>query len=84
MTDSESQQVNIHEAKTNLSRLITEVEKGGEVIIARNGEPVARLTPIEKKPRRAFGSMKHLIGDVPDDVFAPMTDEDELREWGMA
>ena len=35
--------VNIHEAKTHLSRLLTQVENGEEVIIARNGKPVARL-----------------------------------------
>jgi prevent-host-death family protein len=38
--------VNIHEAKTHLSRLIEEVAAGGEVIIARNGKPVARLLPV--------------------------------------
>lgn len=38
--------VNIHEAKTHLSRLIEEVAAGDEVIIARNGTPVARLLPI--------------------------------------
>lgn len=38
--------VNIHEAKTNLSRLIEEVAGGAEVVIARNGTPVARLHPI--------------------------------------
>jgi prevent-host-death family protein len=41
--------VNIHEAKTHLSRLIEEVAAGGEVIIARNGKPVARLVPAEAR-----------------------------------
>jgi prevent-host-death family protein len=46
--------VNIHEAKTHLSRLIEEVAVGNEVIIARNGKPVARLLPIAPRllPRR--------------------------------
>jgi prevent-host-death family protein len=46
--------VNIHEAKTHLSRLIEEVAAGDEVIIARNGRPVARLLPIagRLRPRR--------------------------------
>jgi prevent-host-death family protein len=40
--------VNIHEAKTHLSRLIDEVKAGEEVIITRNGKPVARLMPVQK------------------------------------
>ena len=49
--------VNIHEAKTHLSRLIEEVEAGEDVIIARNGKPVARLMPIQKtrSPRTPGG-----------------------------
>jgi prevent-host-death family protein len=49
--------VNIHEAKTHLSRLIEEVEAGEEVIIARNGKPVARLTAAQKirSPRTPGG-----------------------------
>ena len=41
--------VNTHEAKTNLSRLIDEVQKGAEVVIARANRPVARLVPIREK-----------------------------------
>ncbi len=46
-------QVNVHEAKTQLSRLLQEVEDGEEIVIARNGEPVARLVrhEEERKPR---------------------------------
>ncbi len=40
--------VNVHEAKTHLSRLLVQVESGEEVVIARSGEPVARLVPIAK------------------------------------
>jgi prevent-host-death family protein len=45
--------VNVHEAKTQLSRLLQEVEDGEEIVIARNGTPVARLVPHveERKPR---------------------------------
>ncbi len=44
--------VNIHKAKTNLSRLVDAVERGevAEIIIARNGKPAARLAPLEKRP----------------------------------
>lgn len=46
------QTYNVHEAKTQLSRLLERVEAGEEIIIARNGDPVARLTRIEPRPRR--------------------------------
>ena len=47
-------QVNMHEAKTQLSKLVDEVQSGTEVIIARSGKPVARLVPYEacKAPRK--------------------------------
>ncbi len=65
-------QVNIHEAKTNLSKLIA---KGQEVIIARYGEPVARLTPIRLKTQnRKPGSAKGKF-EVPDEFFEPLPDE---------
>jgi prevent-host-death family protein len=44
--------VNVHDAKTNLSKLLEEVEAGGEVIIARNGKPVARLLRVRGALRR--------------------------------
>jgi len=49
-------QVNVHEAKTGLSRLLEEVEAGGRVVIARAGKPVAVLVPFKAAPkRRKFG-----------------------------
>ena len=52
-TESTDDVVNLHEAKTHLSRLIKRVEKGEQVIIARAGTPVARLVPLDfpSKPR---------------------------------
>ena len=44
--------VNVHEAKTHLSRLLERVEAGEEIVIARNGKPVARLVPVSTEPRR--------------------------------
>lgn len=41
--------VNVHEAKSTLSKLLDEVERGGQIIIARNGEPVAELRAIKKQ-----------------------------------
>lgn len=73
--------VNVHEAKTTLSQLLADVEQGAEVVIARRGRPVARLVPIERRARAAWGSLR-LPGPVPDDAFDPLGD-DELREWGL-
>lgn len=66
------QQVNIHEAKTQLSRLIELTQSGQEFIIAKAGKPVARLTPIERgKPPRRLGLLDGQIR-VPDDFNAPL------------
>ncbi len=67
--------VNVHEAKTQLSRLIEAVEAGEEVIIARAGKPVARLMPLEaSKPRRQLGLLAGRF-TVPDDFDAPLPDD---------
>ena len=71
--------VNIHEAKTNLSRLLAQVEAGEEVVIARNGKPVARLVRVQKRGRPQFGSMKGLI-KLDDSFFDPLPEE-ELAAW---
>jgi prevent-host-death family protein len=64
--------VNIHEAKTHLSRLLTRVERGDEVIIARAGQPVARLLPFDATPiRRTLGGDKGVFS-VPEDFDAPL------------
>jgi prevent-host-death family protein len=44
--------VNVHEAKTHLSRLLERVQQGEEIVIARAGKPVARLVPVEPTPAR--------------------------------
>ena len=64
--------VNIHEAKTHLSRLLEEVAAGGEVIISKAGKPIARLVPLEKKePIRRFGALKGQLW-IADDFDAPL------------
>lgn len=62
--------VNIFEAKTNLSRLIEAVETGAEpeIIIARNGRPVARLAPLEPKKKRVRLGLAEGLFEVPDDI----------------
>ncbi|MBS1221395.1 MAG: Prevent-host-death protein, partial [Proteobacteria bacterium] len=68
------QQVNIHEAKTQLSRLIELIQTGQEFIIAKAGKPVARLTSIGcGKPPRRLGLLDGQI-QVPDDFNAPLTE----------
>jgi prevent-host-death family protein len=62
--------VKIHEAKTNLSRLIARVEAGEEIIIARDDKPVVRLMKVvERGPRPRAGSMKGKLPDIPDEFF---------------
>jgi len=65
-------QVNIHEAKSTLSRLVEEVEAGGEVVIARAGKPVARLVPLASAARpRKPGFLKGSIR-IAADFDAPL------------
>jgi prevent-host-death family protein len=71
--------VNIHEAKTHLSRLLAEVEHGREVTIARAGRPVARLVPVQVPERRTLGLEAGAIW-IADDFDEPMPD-DWLDEW---
>lgn len=59
--------VNIHEAKTHLSRLLLRVGVGEEVIIAKAGKPVARLVPFEEQPaQRLPGTAKGQVIIAPD------------------
>lgn len=69
------QTVNIHEAKTNLSRLIEAVESGEEVVIARAGQPVAMLTAYQP-PRRKIAPPGSMEGEiwVADDFDDPIDD----------
>lgn len=66
--------VNIHEAKTHLSRIVDEVAAGAEVIIAKAGKPMARLSPLEAGlQRKRLGLLKGQI-KVPDDFNTPLDD----------
>jgi prevent-host-death family protein len=68
------EEVNVHEAKTHLSRLLLRVAGGEEIVIARAGKPVARLVPIEPKPQRVLGQDEGLF-EVPEDFDAALPDE---------
>lgn len=71
--------INVHAAKTNLSRLLERAESGEEIVIARAGKPVARLVPyVAERPKRVFGRLKGQIvvhGDFDAD------NEDIAREF---
>ena len=69
--------VNVHEAKTQLSRLLERAHAGEEVVIAKAGKPYARLCPLEPAAPRAAGL---LSGTVDESFFEPLPDE-ELAAW---
>jgi prevent-host-death family protein len=72
--------VKMHQAKSQLSKLIAAAIAGEEVVIARGSEPMVRLTPITPvKKTRKFGRYKGLL-KVPDSFFDPLTEE-ELALW---
>jgi prevent-host-death family protein len=70
-------EVDIHEAKTRLSGLLERVAMGEEVIIAKAGKPVAKIVPLEKRPKnRILGSARGEF-TVPDDLNDPLPVEIE-------
>ena len=72
--------ITIHKAKTQLSKLLEQVERGEEVIIARGRTPVARLVPYApEQPKRGFGSMKGRATIGPE--FWEPLQEEELKLW---
>lgn len=70
--------VNVHEAKSHLSRLLERVHAGEEIILAKSGKAYARLVPIrDETPCRRPGRLAGRIGDA---FFEPLP-EAELRAW---
>ena len=69
--------VNIHEAKTHLSRLLARAHAGEEIVIAKSGKPYAKLVPLDEKNERTPGLAK---GRVTDAFFEPLPEE-ELNSW---
>jgi len=70
--------VNIHEAKTQLSRLLLRVQEGEEITIAKAGKPQAKLVPIQERVERRPGLAR---GAVTEAFFEPLP-ENELSSWG--
>lgn len=67
----------VQAAKTQLSRILHDVEAGAEVTIFRGDRPVARLVPVEPVAKRRFGVMTFAV---PADFDAPLPEE-ELSAW---
>jgi len=67
--------VNIHEAKTHLSRLLARVVEGEEIVIAKSGNPVARLVAVERRPRRRIFGQDRGLFEVPDDFDDPLPED---------
>lgn len=65
--------VNMHEAKTGLSRLVERAEAGEEIIIARAGKPAAMLVPLTARRRRRLGLLDGRF-TIPEDFNAPLPD----------
>ena len=76
-------QFNIHDAKTNLSRIIDRVEHGEEIIISRAGHPVAKVIPLTRTVnRRGRGSLRGQLV-VADDWDSDEVNESIAQDFGM-
>lgn len=75
--------VNVHAAKTNLSRLLERAEAGEEIVIGRAGKPVAKLVPyVAERPKRVFGLLKgrivvHGDFDADNEAIAELFEADD-------
>jgi prevent-host-death family protein len=75
-------QFNVHEAKSNLSKLLDMALEGEEVVISRHGKPVARLAPvIIKRGKRILGAGRGSVIILSDDWAASMSDEEAEAFW---
>ena len=74
-------EVNIHEAKTHLSRLLAKVVAGEEVVIAKAGKPIARLVPMPNAPRKRVLGTAEGEFTVPDDFNDPLPKDVEESFW---
>ncbi|HUK68813.1 MAG TPA: type II toxin-antitoxin system prevent-host-death family antitoxin [Streptosporangiaceae bacterium] len=83
MSGDTAAQFNIHDAKTNLSRIIERVEHGEEIIISRAGHPVARVIPLTRRiDRHGRGSLRGKLV-VAEDWDSDEVNEAIARDFGM-
>lgn len=84
MAEADPKFVNVHEAKTHLSKLLDRAHAGEEIVLAKAGIPYAKLVPYrdpaKPKPRRQPGGLK-VTGDIPDSVWFDPLPEDEIELW---
>jgi len=76
--------VNVHEAKTHLSKLLKRAQAGEEIVLFKAGKPYAKLVPYDapaKKPDRVPGRLKGKWPELPDSFFFDPLPEEELRLW---
>ena len=77
-------QFNIHDAKTQLSRIIARVEAGEEIVISRDGHPVAKVVRLDTTVRRTGrGTLRGTIA-FADDWDAPETNDALARDFGLS
>jgi prevent-host-death family protein len=75
MDGSQKEPISLYEAKTHLSELVDRASAGEEIIIAKNGKPMARLIPLEKPRKKVtFGLGKGKV-EIPRDFDAPLPEE---------
>lgn len=76
--------LNVHEAKTHLSKYLAKVEEGEDVILCRNGMPIAKIIPFSPKkgPARKILGVASGKGKVSPGFFEPLTDE-EMPGMGL-
>ncbi|MFD3706374.1 type II toxin-antitoxin system Phd/YefM family antitoxin [Nocardia sp. NPDC058658] len=81
MAGSAAEQFNIHDAKTNLSRIIERVEQGEEIVISRAGTPVAKVVPLSRRVNRTGrGSLRGRL-ELSADWDSPETNADIARDF---
>jgi prevent-host-death family protein len=76
--------VTIHDAKTNLSKLLVAVQAGEEIVVCKGQQPIAKLVPL-REPSRKRPPVGLVTSDpvtYSTDCFSPLTD-DELKDWGL-
>ncbi len=74
-----AEMINVHEAKTHLSKLLERAHGGEEIILAKSGKPYARLMPLVPEGNRQHGQLAGRV--VGPEFFEPLP-EDELKHWG--
>jgi len=76
-------QYNIHEAKTQLSRIVERVESGEEIILSRAGTPVAKVVPLVRRVNRTAGGSLAGILKLPEEWDSPATNDEIARDFGV-